>query len=266
MRGSIRFGAGRIALGADVALSVSSAGNDATGSLTTPFATLGGAYAWVQRNLDLRGFSVTARLSNSFVNMTGALSGPLVGATGAGNFIIELGGYSLSSTIPGFFLLYGNAGAQFTVQGGTLEPPSGGIGIVCAGGDIVYRGMNFNANGGHACLDVLGNEAAITCGGPWAVTAIGSNTLDYVLIGEDEAEIWLGGPLTISGTPHWNNAFIQADLRSLADCTGFTFTGSATGCRGNASTGSTLFTSAGAPAGFFPGSAAVTVDRSSQYI
>lgn len=62
-----------------------------------------------------------------------------------------------------------------------------------------------------------------------------------------------------------NGAFVQADFMSQVDATGFTYSGSATGPRGNSNSMSDLFTSARAPAAFFPGSTGVVVDATSLY-
>lgn len=267
-------GNSRTLLTSDVTLTISPGGNDGSGNLTSPFATHGGAYNWAQANLDPGGHIITAKLTGTLINPVGALEGNIPGAIGPGSFILDLGGFAIASNVSGFFCICGTNGAEFTVQNGTIEPTAQGIGIVASSdASIVFRSVNFNANGGHAFADGAGNRSQITVGGPWSITASGgsflggslSGTVDYAFVMEDKSQLWLPGALTLAGVPHFNGAFVQADLMSQVDATGFTYSGSATGPRGNSNSMSDLFTSAGAPAAFFPGSTGVVVDATSLY-
>lgn len=210
--------------------------------------------------------------------VTTQLNGPLVGQTSSVQFAVKgqgVGSTTISSTAGGVYLFYAAAGSRFLVDSCTLQNTGTTGGCLLVGqGQIAFSNITFNAQCNSA-LDVAGSESSIFyAGGSWTISS--ATACNIFAVAEDGGMIYLGGTpgLTISGSPSWTTAFVQADLGGIIEGTGFTgvSSGSPTGPRYNMSQLGIVFTGAGtslwgSSLTFFPGnsSAAVTQVNGGNY-
>lgn len=209
---------------------------DGNGSAAAPFASPVGAYAYVRDNLDLGGHFVTAQLENSYSNVAWNFDGPLVGALGPQSFVVQgtVGNQHaiVISGAPSSFVIQGLDNAKLSFESLQINPGAGGIGVVPNGGQINVNNVSFLTNQpgqaqAHALGDV-GSTLSILVMYAWELIN-GGTPLDFCFVAEDNGMISLLGPITMTGTPGWTQAFSQGDLGGGVDETGATVIGAYTG-------------------------------------
>jgi hypothetical protein len=262
----------RQVLSANLTVYVATTGSDTTNtglSSGSPFATIQKAYNYVQQNYDLNGFVVTIQVANGTYTAGLTAAGPLVGALGVTNCVVQGNTGSPSSVV----INVGNSvncfaatrGGQFTVQGFTVQGGTASNGVytndnlsqINVNTGIVFgsmpSGSHLNANAG--TINVLANYS-ITGGS--SLHAIASNPGSIVNIAS-------GLTVTITGTPAFSTAFVDAGYLGMVTASSVTWSGSATGSRYGA-TANGVVNSGGAGATYFPGNAAGSTATGGQYI
>lgn len=261
---------GRLMLTANTTVYVNCAtGNDSNpGTAALPFATPYKAYTHVQQTYDLAGYIVTAQLQTSCSEVVTTVYGPLVGAKGAGSFIFQgqVGSpnvIAIEATGTYAFLFFAQQDAQFTVQWMRLKSVNGGA--ILVGQGVVNVGNVYWDAAGHSHMDAAGPRSIINSFGNNTVLITGNTNIHAVA--EDHALITMAQHTEFSACPAFYTAFVQGDLGGMIDATGFTWgNGCPQGKRFNAISNGIVFTGTGsAPANFFPGSVAGTVNTGGIY-
>lgn len=188
------------------------------------FATAAHAYAVAEQYFDFsNGGAVNAVYGSGTITFTASQAingGPLVGGS-PGSFTFKGAGSAsttLNSSTASVYIFYVTNGAQFTVSAMTITSSGTGGGGVVVGGGWVNLGsdVKFNNCTGF-CMDANGASSTISTNGQ-NYTVAGTN--GYLAIAEDQATIYLGGgTLTLSATPTFSNAFVQADLGGFIEFT-----------------------------------------------
>lgn len=263
---------GRWLLTADINFYVGSGGSNSTTTdgmaSGAPFLTAAYVYnTIVQKNIDLNGHNVFVNITTSLTAQVNTMVGPLVGAQcggfGAGGFVVQgtVGNQNaiVMTVATNNFMFQGQSGACFQVQWLQFQGASG-AGILLANSDssIGFANVTFVANTGQASFgDTAGSRALIQSYGPFAI-ASGTGAVNIGFVSEDHSLIILNQALTLSGSPTWTTAFVQADLGGMIDGTGFTYSGGTpVGSRFLASSNGIIWVGgAGCAATFYPGNAA----------
>lgn len=216
--------------GAAANLYVSTTGNDANSgtSIGSPFLTIQRAVNAVQSNLGYVGSS-TINIANGTYAVTEAIR---LGSAYTNGALIIVGNDSnpenvvITSSVS-TCIEVNNAGIYWQLSGVTLECSfSGGSGLrVADHGRINISNMRFNACTTHQIA--VENNAFVNIGGNCAVTG---GAADHWYL-RNNGHIRSSAAYTLTGTPSFSTAFLNA--KSLSNCviTGSTFTGSATGTR-----------------------------------
>jgi hypothetical protein len=210
---------GRTRLSGPATYYVSAAGSDSTGdgSQAAPWARPDHAYTWCRDNLDLAGQLVTVQLLTSISGSQQVFTGPLFGQAAETDFVIQGNpsnpGVVTCSSLAIDFLVQDDA--RLSVVGVTVS--AGEFGFVSNGGVFNISNIYFNSVG-NACLDADGARSVITASGP--LTWLHAQTFMTAATAEMGAQINLQGPLVISGSPTFTEAFLQADLGGRIDFSG----------------------------------------------
>jgi hypothetical protein len=253
--------------GAAVLTCNSGTGNDATGGLANPFATLQGAYNWIAQNIDAAGNAVQVNCTGNFTSGLAAQA-PINGINNAANLIFNFTAGATLNTA-GDCLVLSGAGSVMTVQGGLTLASANGNGIrIFDDANIAIAGINFGAcpNAEHI-VAAEGPRVTLNAGG---YTISGSAQAHYYLY--DAARIRSGSlpagitNINVVGNPNFSNAFAVAGQLSLISVPSnfMAFVGNATGVRYIGNMNSVINTSGGG-VGFFPGSAPGTIATGAQY-
>ncbi|WP_176077508.1 hypothetical protein [Burkholderia dolosa] len=268
---AVQYSQVRIRLDSPLTLYVSSSGSDSNSGLTsgTPFATLNRAYSVLQQNYDLNGFTATIQVANGAYTAGLNAAGPIVGSLGSASVIVQ-GNVATPANVT---ITVGTSqncfsaskGAQYQVQGFTLSAGTAGQGIFVS--DSLswidcFTGMVFGAMPSGAHLNSGGGPirmiASYSVTGGASVHALASNPSSLIQIAN-------GTTVTLSGTPAFSTAFVNAGYLGLVTASGVTFSGSATGARYSA-TANGVVNSGGAGANYFPGSTVGNTASGGQYL
>ncbi|ENZ79638.1 hypothetical protein M3795_16945 [Ralstonia pickettii] len=268
---AVQFGQVRKLLTANLTIYVATTGNDSTGNGTSgnPFATIQKAYNYIQQTYDLNGFIATIQVANGTYTAGLTAGGPLVGALGVTNCVVQGNTASPSSVV----INVGNStncfaatrGGQITVQGFTVQGGTASQGFatndnlsqINLGAGIVFgsmpSGAHINANSG----TINANSSYSITGGA-SVHAIASNPGSIVTISG-------GIKVTLTGTPAFSTSFVNAGYLGMVTASSVTFSGAATGALYGVSVNGVV-NSGGAGANYFPGSTAGATATGGQYI
>jgi hypothetical protein len=268
---AVQYGQVRKLLTANVTIFVSTTGSDTTGNGTSgsPFASIQRAYNYAQQSFDLNGFIVTIQVANGTYTAGLTAGGPLVGALGVTNCLIQGNVASPSSVVVNVGAsqncFSATRGAQITVQGFTVSGGTASQGFYTSdnlsqinlGTGIVFGAMSggahINSNGGA----IIANSSYSITGGA-SLHAIASNPGATVVINS-------GITVTLTGTPAFSTAFADAGYLGMVSGSGVTFSGSATGPRYGATVNGVV-NSGGGGANYFPGSVAGSVANGGVYL
>lgn len=220
-----------------------------------------GAFATIQRAMDVVGTLDTGVSSVTVQVRAGAYTGPALVPTMVGAGLLEIVGdtttpanCAVSSTGACF---QAADGARAAVRGFKVSGFGGIRGI--RGGGLFYANMDFGvcssyhveaANGGW--MQSTGSNA-ITGSSPRHITCSAASRV-YVP----------GGTYTLTGSPSFSDAFARSTAASVVQIQGTTFSGSASGVRYRAELNGVVDT-AGAGASYLPGSTAGTTATGGQY-
>ena len=240
-------------------------GSDSNNGLAN---TAGGAFLTIQKAitvsvaLDLAGFAVVIQVGSGTYTGNIAATVPFVGgsvtlrgdtATPA-NCILQFSSFG-AFTVSNY--------ASLSLEGFDIRNNAGsslGNGIVVSNGGVLTLSGNktFGACT-RAHMEIgSGGKVAVNAG----YTINGNSNYHWLMNG---GEITLSGPtITLSGTPAFGVAFLDASNRSGCTLFNITFTGSATGKRYNGSTNAVI-NSFGAGATYLPGNAAGTIATGAAY-
>jgi hypothetical protein len=220
------------------------------GTWAQPFKDPAAAYRHVQRKWDLAGqFTVRAYWLGGNCTGTWNFQGPLVGAQSANNFqIIGAGGVG-TFMLDGYILL-GNR-AEVALSGMSVHPAANGVGIDVTNSSTLFAsGINVYTNSSLQPFHVVShgtlglNGVQVIASGGCSHSIVSAETMGLAII----SGLWV-----MTGTPCWSDGFVQADIGSTIDATGFSYIGAAAGPKANASQVAIVFTG-GAGQGIFPGS------------
>ena len=258
----------RIKLDGAKTLAVSSTGNDATGSLTSPFLTAQGAYAWALYNLDLNQQALTI---NFGAGNFGPLSvvGLLTGQRNMDQFIISgatTGGTTTLGNVAtgaASAAVQADFGACFHLRNVAItnaNPAGSSLGVVASHqGMVSLNNISFGAcadkqlvasNGGQVFMDGQGAVLTIT-GGAQAFAAVDDNS--YMSLAN--------AAITVANAVTYTQGFVFATWSSGMDAYNISFTGAGnvTGPRYRITWQSVVNTN-GSGASYFPGTVAGTAD------
>lgn len=259
----------RIKLDGPRTISISGTGNDATGSLTSPFLTAQGAYAWALYNLDLNEQNITLSFgAGNFgpLSMSGLLPGQRIR-----NQLIIQGTTSGTTTIGNVTpsavsaAIQADSGAQCVIHNVTVvnaNSAGSSLGIVASHyGSVSVRDVTFGvcadkqlvaSNGGQVFVDGAGANLVITGGG--SIFCYADSTA-YISLAN--ANVTITSPVTYTST------FIAATWQSGIDAYNINFTGpeNVAGNRYIVNYQSNINTN-GSGASYFPGTVAGVTDAS----
>jgi hypothetical protein len=250
---------GREVLSANRTYYVRTDGSDSNTGLSN---TAGAAFLTIQKaynvilTLDLSGYTATIKLGNTGTWTAGLSITKAI--TGGGAVELEGDTTTPSNTVistTSANCIYLMAHMTLTIRAVKLQTTTAGncVFIDLAGASIVgSSGLVFGA-----CA-----ESHIKVAGP-GVFACYDN---YTINGGAAAHMYshfqgtileYGQTITVSGTPHFTDAFAFAGLTGMIDARAITYSGSATGPRYNSGQTSVIYTGGGG-ATYFPGDAAGT--------
>ncbi|MFG0602506.1 hypothetical protein ACF8PL_19175 [Delftia sp. WSY_4] len=234
---------------------------DGSDSNTGLLDNAAGAFATIQRAMDVVGTIDTGVSTVTVQVRAGAYTGPVLVPTMVGAGLLEIVGdtatpanCAVSSTGACF---QAADGARATTRGFRVTGFGGIRGI--RGGGLFYANMDFGscssyhveaANGGW--MQSTGNNA-ITGSTPRHITCSAVSRV-YVP----------GGTYTLTGSPSFSDAFARCTAASVVQVQGTTFSGSATGSRYRVESNSVIDTF-GAGASYLPGNAAGSTATGGQY-
>lgn len=262
----------RTNLTANATFCVATTGLDTNGGIS-PNCWLTLQHAWnvLNADYDLRGFNVIVNIS----------AGTYTGFTASGFLVGQFSNTSVNfvgdNTTPANVTIAGTAqsaitaknGAQFSISGVTLTALNSGVdqgvGIeVYPSGTTV--GFNSIAFGFCQVAHMMATGGTIGAAqpGPATYTILGSGSLYHARALQDGYIQLDTATVTLTGTPPFANAFVDASRGGQISALNATFTGAATGVRYNAVLNGVI-DSAGGGATFFPGSAGGTTATGGQY-
>lgn len=241
-------------------------GNDSNTGLSN---TSGGAFATIQKAIDIaatldnNGFDVTISVGAG----TYTAGFRLKSFVGAGRIIVSGAAGDLTSTVisvTSASCVYSEAPTtgKYRLQYLKLQTQTSGYGIVLYGGAnyVEFDAINFGA-----CA-----SSQITVGSGSLVNAVSSS---YTISGgspthvdASDGGVFRGqfGSVTLSGTPAFGAAYVNATRLGVVTIYSTTLTGTATGARYSASMNGVIFVG-GAGANYLPGNAAGTTSTGGQY-
>lgn len=241
-----------------VNVSIGDDSND--GTSTRPWKTLSNAYSNLQKKFDLGGQNITVQCQAGTFTTGLQADGPLFGL----GSVLFLG----DTVTPANVIINpsaGNAvrlryGAIISFAGFQVTASTNDVIRVEAGSHFLLTGnCNFAATPGFHFF-VLGGTASLATsynitGGAVSHFAVSGGTLRAI------------SPLstaTVTGTPAFNNGFVDAQNAGLVDSQFLNFSGAATGPRYTAFANGVIFI-AGGGANYFPGNAAGSTSTGGQY-
>lgn len=244
---------------------VSTTGSDANTGLAsgTAFLTIGRALD-VCRGLDFNGFSVLVHVG------AGAWSEQIVVPRCVG--IRDPSSLTIQgdTTTPANVTLSNSSGntvlalaqASATIQGFKFTGTGGGVIFIDANnlGTLNVQQCEFGGAGAYHLYARNGGVIIVT----------GGNTVSGGAVSHARTEaggriIATSRAVTVTGTPAFSGGFINVELFSYQEWTGFTFTGSPTGPRYFVNANSVLYTSGGGSS-YFPGSSAGSATNGGIYL
>ncbi len=234
-----------------------STGSDSNDGLTsgTAFATIAKAYSVIVSTLDLAGYTVTIQLADGTYTAGLTINVPW---TGGGSVTLQ-GNSSTPSNVVislanGFPVIF-----NVPLPGGLLikdvKLTTGTSGDCIRGngaGKCQFTNVEFGAaawwhiyvNAPGCKMEALGNYAIS-----------GSPGFSHIGLIANTHFLSAGRTITITNTPAWGIAFLEASGAASAQMHGMTFTGAATGARFNVKENAAIYI-AGAGATYFPGNSA----------
>lgn len=240
-------------------------GSDSNNGLAN---TSGGAFLTIQKAintvaaLDISTFNVTIQVGDGTYTAGALVNGAWIGsgnvtlqgnATTPANCIISATGADCISA--------SNAG-RLIVNGFKLQTTTAGscFSTATQSGLIQFSNVEFGATATH---HIFSNKRGfIEATGSYSITGGASTHINCV--NDSVAVLGAGITVTLTGTPAFASATVNANRASLVQCNGVTFSGSATGVRYAVDTNSVIFTAAGG-ASFVPGSSVGTTATGGQY-
>jgi len=246
-------------LTANTTFYVSTAGNDVTGNGTAglPWRTAQFASDYVQKNVDLNGFTVTVMRAAGAYTDGVIVSGPYTGAKGPASFIFD-GASMATVTVTAAAPYQGLNGASFIVQNQKLVSTSSFCISASYNSAISYQFVDFGAatsahvNAAYSSLVSAANNytisgssqshASVSVGGAWVANAV---------------------TVTLTGTPTFT-VFVNCQQAGVVNSLGVTWTGAATGSRYTATLNGVIYTTGSGP-NYFPGNSAGTTATGGQY-
>lgn len=233
-------GTGRTKLAADRTYYVRTDGSDSNDGLTN---SSGGAFLTIQKainvvlTLDLGGYAVTIQVGNGTYTAGASVSSPFVGG------LVTLQGDTTTpsnvhiSVTNGMCIYVGNK-ASIAIGGFKLSTTTSGYGIY-AGSDS-FININGKMEYGACASEQIGCFSSVI-----------SINADYTISGGSASHIYAADlgvvndytrTVTITGTPNFATAFVQAERLANVLCFSNTWSGSATGKRYDANNNAVLYT------------------------
>ncbi len=226
--------------------------NSNPGTAEAPFADPAHAYKVDQQTVDHAGQYVTTVHQQgacappastdpiSGIQAAWLFVGPLVGALGVGSFEITGGdiGTVISGPAGGYvFSLHRDA--AFTTSHLNCAPGPGGGCWLSDNSPMNIENVWGETNGANSLIDAAGPRATVTAKNVM-LSSMGA-PMNIVVVMEDGASANVTGKWTMNGSPAFTT-FVQADIASVIDLTGFSSSGDASGARANAIMNGVIFT------------------------
>jgi hypothetical protein len=171
---------------------------------------------------------------------------------------------------PDNYVLSSSTFATFWAWGGDVGWHVHGLKIVNATGSALfseYHGyLAFSHINFGACASShlrSADASTIDCRGDYSVTGGASRHVRSEYGGFVRL---LDYTCTLTGTPAFTTAFVQADMGAMLTITGMTFSGAATGKRYDVNTNAVIQTGSGGNPNYFPGDVAGTTATGGQYL
>lgn len=234
-----------------------STGSDANDGLTSgaAFQTIGKAYSVIVSSLDVAGCTVTIQLADGVYTSGLTINSPWTG----GGAVTVQGNASTPSnvhvSITGTFGFIFNCPLPgiLTIKDMKISTTTAGDCIRANGpGQIQFTNLEFGSAGWwHLYANAPG--AKINAIGNYAIS--GAPGFSHIGLVSNTHMLCAGRTITITGTPAWGIAFLEASGASSAQMHAMTFTGSATGRRFIVKENAAIYI-AGAGASYFPGNLA----------
>lgn len=252
----------RIRLSANTTFYVATTGNNSNTGLTVgaPWLTIQKAIDVISQQYDLAGFTATISVANGTYAGNVVVAAPFVG----GGLVVLQGNAAtpascVISASANCIDLSGNA--TLTIGGFKLTTSSGNNISSVNGSQVFVTGlMEFGTTPGSDF--VASQRGQISVSANYTISGNAGTHFNTTLGG---MIVTSGRTVTLTGTPAFGGAFVSATDASIVQCTGFTFTGSATGSRYSVSGNSVIETNGGG-ATYFPGSIAGSSATGGQYI
>lgn len=258
----------RTAMNANLELYVSTTGSDSANdglSAAAPFQTLQRAWSEVVNNYDLNGFTANINIADgTYSQGIFASSAPLGGNSGVSAVTFKSSSGNASAVIisktTGGNLFYAQGGAQYILKDLTVQcsGASGNAVVSGIGGIIAVDNVRFGTCTGSHMYSISGGF--IQASGNYSIVG----AAQYHVLATSMGQVLLPSrTITITGTPAFS-AFAYCS-QARVDCTGTTFSGSATGSRYFIEQNGVI-TVNGAGVNLLPGNAAGTVQTGGQYV
>lgn len=233
-------------------------GSDGNNGLSN---TAGGAFLTIQKALnvcaalDLGTFNVTIQVADGTYTGANRVTGPWLGS---GNVTV-LGNTSAPGNVvinvTGGACFWAENGGRLTISGMELRTTTSGECVRSTRGGFVALGTALRFStcaGAHIYADGFGLVQGFS-----NYSIVGSPETWHIFC---EAQGQVGifpSVITLTGTPAWGTAYVQAQTGGFVDHRGMTFSGTATGKRYAVQNGGVI-NSGGAGTTFYPGSVAGT--------
>lgn len=263
--------ANRTALTAATTFYVSTTGSDSNpGTQSQPWATLQHAYDFLSTAIDFSGFTASVQLADG--TYAGFMLNSSMVGTGFVNFvtgdisILGNAGDPSKVTLSSFVQLNKSDFTQsVTLNNLTINVSGQGtpaIDIESAGQIMAFSCVFSGIDSTQFYVRAFGPSGTFLYS---ALTLGGGNCQGFLSINDQCFAGTFGGAITITGTPAWGTAFVDAEMGSVIEAGGMTFTGSATGVRYKI-VGNSVINTNGGGANFFPGNSAGSTSSGGQYI
>lgn len=252
----------RIRLTTSMSFYVATNGSDSNNGLTSgaPWLTFAHAMAVITGQYDFGGQAVTLQA----VAAHAAFTTPLVinPWSGAGALIFDGASGSITATAANAITINSPIPGRFTCQNVTLSCASTGdlLNVTGSNGSVLIgSGVTFGSSTSTTRHISAIDGGYIQAVAPYTISGGGVCHWFTRMGGRISVE---GLPITLSGTPNFNNAFALALYESVMLVEGCAFSGSATGTRFNVAQNSLIYTGGAGP-NYLPGNAAGIISSSS---
>lgn len=261
-------GPARKRLQANLTLYVATTGSDSNDGLTagTPLLTIQKAWATLQADYDLNGFSATIQVADGTYTAGLNALGPIVGQVSGSSVVLNGNAGSPANVLintGASACVQASAGGGVTVKNLKLQSTANALlanagGIITGGNGLIFG----TVSAGFAHIFASGN-GVVNMVSSYTISA-GAGYHFYASLG-GVITLASGLTVTLSGAPAFSSCFAIAQDASRIYPVGVTFSGAATGTRYSVISNGVINTN-GAGASFLPGSVAGSTATGGQYV